>query len=74
MEECGILSKAFSSSNEMISFFSFVYMVDYIDNLYVEPPLYLFDKAYLIMVDDPLNMFLDLVCKYFIECILHQCL
>ena len=36
--------------------------------LYVEQFLHLWDEAYLVMVDDLFfNVFLDLVCKYFIE-------
>ncbi|ERE72548.1 hypothetical protein H671_5g14947 [Cricetulus griseus] len=46
----------------------FVYMVDYIDGfLYVEPSLHPWDEAYLIMVDDFSDVFLDLICQYFIE-------
>ncbi|ERE73754.1 hypothetical protein H671_5g13958 [Cricetulus griseus] len=46
----------------------FVYMVDYIDGfLYVEPSLNPWDEAYLIMVDDFSDMFLDSVRQYFIE-------
>ncbi|ERE73908.1 hypothetical protein H671_5g13852, partial [Cricetulus griseus] len=42
--------------------FKFVYMVDYIDGFsYVEPSLYPWDEAYLIMVDDFSDMFLDSV-------------
>ena len=51
MKECCILSKAFSTSNEMIMwgfFFQFFYMVDYIGRfLYVEPSLDLWDEIYL---------------------------
>jgi hypothetical protein len=43
-------------------------MVDYIDGfLYIEPSLHPWDEAYLIMIDDVFDVFLDLVCKYFIE-------
>ncbi|ERE73383.1 hypothetical protein H671_5g14271, partial [Cricetulus griseus] len=46
----------------------FVYMVDYIDGFsYVEPSSHLWDEAYLIMVDDFSDMFLDSVGQYFIE-------
>ena len=51
-------------------FFSsqFVYMVDYIGIFpYVEPSLHLWDKAYLTMVHDHFDVFLDSLCKYFIE-------
>ncbi|KAL6031396.1 hypothetical protein STEG23_007037 [Scotinomys teguina] len=46
----------------------FIYMVYYIDRLlYVEPSLHLWDKAYLIMVDNVFDVFLKSVCQYFIE-------
>ncbi|KAL6033302.1 hypothetical protein STEG23_014950, partial [Scotinomys teguina] len=46
----------------------FVYMVEYIDRFsYVEPSPHLLDEAHLIIVDDRFDVFLDLVCKYFIE-------
>ena len=49
-------------------FFEFVYIVDYINGFsYVEPTLYTSNKAYLIMVNDGFDVFLDLVCKNFIE-------
>jgi hypothetical protein len=35
--------------------------------MYVDPFLYLWDEAYLIMVEDLLHVFLYLVCKYFLE-------
>ncbi|ERE71913.1 hypothetical protein H671_6g15331 [Cricetulus griseus] len=48
--------------------FLFVYMVDYIDGFsYVEPSLHPWDEAYLIMVDDFSDMFLDSVRQYFIQ-------
>ncbi|KAL6084947.1 hypothetical protein STEG23_026955 [Scotinomys teguina] len=34
---------------------------------YVEPSLHLWDKAYLVMVDNVFDVFLELVCQYFIE-------
>ncbi|KAL6084373.1 hypothetical protein STEG23_022615 [Scotinomys teguina] len=47
---------------------SFIYMVYYIDRLsYVEPSLHLWDKAYLVMVDNIFDVFLESVCQYFIE-------
>jgi hypothetical protein len=49
-----ILSKAFSVSNEIIMcyFVQFVYMVDDVDRFsYIEPLLYLWDEAYLTMLD-----------------------
>ena len=50
-------------------FFQFIYMMDYIDRfLYVEPALQLWDKTYLIMMDDFFfDVFLDSICRYFIE-------
>jgi hypothetical protein len=52
----------------MAFFFEFVYIVDYIDGFpYIEPYLYHWDEAYLIMMDDHFDVFLDLVCENFIE-------
>ncbi|KAL6075390.1 hypothetical protein STEG23_005340, partial [Scotinomys teguina] len=46
----------------------FFYMVYYIDRLsYVEPSFHLWDKAYLIMVNNVFDVFLESVCQYFIE-------
>jgi hypothetical protein len=43
-------------------------MVDYVDRFsYVEPSLDLWAEAYLITVDGNFDVFLDSVCKYFIE-------
>jgi hypothetical protein len=43
-------------------------MVDYIDGFsYIGLSLHPWDKAYLIMVNDVFDVFLDSVCKYFIE-------
>jgi hypothetical protein len=71
MKRCWILSKAFTSSNEIIMsffFFQFVYMVDYInDFLYVELSLHSLDEAHLIMVDDVFHVFLNLFYEYFID-------
>ncbi|ERE82891.1 hypothetical protein H671_2g7114 [Cricetulus griseus] len=45
-----------------------IYMVDYSDGFsYVEPSLHPWDEAYLIMVDDFSDVFLDLIFQYFIE-------
>lgn len=42
--------------------------MDYVDGIfYDEPSLHPWDKVYLIMVDDVLDMLLDSVWKYFIE-------
>jgi hypothetical protein len=61
--------KSFSAYNEMIMwgfFFQFVYMVGYIERFsFIELSLHLWDEAYLSMVDDLFDMFLDLVCEYF---------
>ena len=52
----------------MVFVFEFVYIVDYIDGfLYIEPSLHHWNEAYLIMMDDPFDVFLDSVCKNFIE-------
>jgi hypothetical protein len=49
-------------------FFKFVYILDYVDVfLYIEPSLHTWDEAYLIMMDDRFDVFLDLVCENFIE-------
>ena len=43
-------------------------MVDYVDGfLYIEPSLHPWDEAYLVMMDDCLDVFLDSVSKNFIE-------
>jgi hypothetical protein len=48
--------------------FEFVYIVDYIDGfLHIKPSLHLWDEAYLIMMDDRFDVFLDSVCKNFVE-------
>jgi hypothetical protein len=42
--------------------------VDYIDGfLYIEPSLYPWDEAYLIVVNDHFDVFMDLVCENFIK-------
>jgi hypothetical protein len=52
----------------MIFFLEFVYIVDYVDRFpYIEPSLQPWDEAYLAMMDDYFNVFLDSVCKNFIE-------
>jgi hypothetical protein len=51
--------------------------VDYVNGLsYIKPTLHSRDEAYLIMVNDGFDVFLNLVCKNFIEyfCIdIHKC-
>ena len=52
----------------MVFLFQFVYMLDLIDGfLYVEPSLQTRDEAYLVMVRDFSDVFLDSICQYFIE-------
>ena len=52
----------------MVFFFELFYVVDSIDGFpYIEPSLYPWDEAYLIMVDDRFDVFLDSVGKNFIE-------
>jgi hypothetical protein len=42
--------------------------VDYIDGFpYIKPFLHPWNEAYLIMMDDPFDVFLDSVCENFIE-------
>jgi hypothetical protein len=42
--------------------------VDYVSGfLFVAPTLHPWDEAYMIMVDDGFDMFLDSVCENFIE-------
>ena len=70
MKGCCILSNAFLASNEMIMWFLFfsLFMVDYTDKFsYVEPSLHPCNEANLIMVDDGSDVFLDLICQYFIN-------
>ncbi|KAL6058063.1 hypothetical protein STEG23_028335, partial [Scotinomys teguina] len=46
----------------------FIYMVNYIYRLsYVELSLHLWYKAYLVMVDNVFDVFLESVCQYFID-------
>ena len=52
----------------MVFVFEFVYIVDYVDGfLYIKPSLNPWDEAYLIMMDDHFDVFLDSVCKNFTE-------
>ena len=49
-------------------FFEFVYVLVYIDGLpYIETSLHPWDEAYLIIMDDHFDVFLDSVFKNFIE-------
>jgi hypothetical protein len=67
MNGCWILSNAFFASNEMIMCFFFfmfelVYIVDYVDGFqYVELSHHPWDEAYLVMMDDCFDVFLDSV-------------
>jgi hypothetical protein len=49
-------------------FLKFVYIVDYVDGfLYIKPSLHPSHEAYLIMMHDCFNVFLDSICEDFIE-------
>ena len=51
-----------------VFFLEFVYIVDYIDGFpYIKPSLHPWDEAYLDMMDDSFDVFLDSVCEDFIE-------
>ena len=60
---------AFSVPNEItIFFFKFVYVVDHINVcMYIEQSQHLWDEAYLITVNNAVDVFLDLIGKNFIE-------
>jgi hypothetical protein len=66
-----ILSNAFSAPSVMIIWiflFECIYIVDYVDGFpYIEPSLHPRDEAYLMMMDDHFDLFLDSVCENFIE-------
>ena len=48
--------------------FEFVYIVDYVDGFpYIKPSLHPWDEAYLVMMNDHFDAFLDLVCEDVIE-------
>ena len=52
----------------MVFVSKFVYVVNYIDGfLYIELSLHPWDEAYLIMMDDCFDVFLDSVFENFIE-------
>ena len=41
-------------------------MVDYVDGSpHIKPPLHPWDEAYLVMMDDHFDVFLDLACENF---------
>jgi hypothetical protein len=48
--------------------FEFVFILNYVDGFpYIEPSLHPWDEAYLIMMDDHFDMFLDLVSENFLS-------
>ena len=52
----------------MVFSFEFVYIADYIDGFpFIEQSLYPWNEAYLIVVNDSFDVFLDSVDKNFIE-------
>ena len=47
----------------MFFFFEFVYVVCYVDGFpYIKPCLHFWDEAYLVMMDDHFDVFLDFFC------------
>jgi hypothetical protein len=61
----GILG--FGLISTVVFVFEFVYIVGYVDEfLYIEPSLHPWVEAYLVMMDDLFDVFLDLVCENFI--------
>jgi hypothetical protein len=66
------LSNAFSASKEIFNHvvfaIEFVYIVNYVDVFpYIKPSLHPLDEAYLVMMDDHFDVFLDLICDDFIK-------
>ena len=52
----------------MVFVFEFVYIADYVDGFqYSKPSLYPWDEAYLIMMDDCFDVFLDSVSENFLR-------
>jgi hypothetical protein len=52
----------------VIFVFEFVYIMDYVDGfMYVKSSLHPWHELYLVLMDDPFDVFLDSVCKDFIE-------
>ena len=52
----------------MVFAFELVYIVDYIDGIpYIKPSMHPWDEAYLMVLDDRFDVFLDSVCENFIE-------
>ena len=71
MNECWILSNAFSASKEMVMlvfFFEFVYTMDCIDGfLCSKPSLHPWNETYLVRMDDCFDVFLDSFSENFID-------
>ena len=71
MKGCRIFSNVFSASNEKIMccfVFGFLYVVDYVAVFpYIELSLSPWDEAYLIVMNDHCDVFLNSVDKNFIE-------
>ena len=52
----------------MVFVFEFVYIVDYVDGFpYMKPSLHPLNEAYLVMMNDCVDVFLDSVSENFIE-------
>jgi hypothetical protein len=60
-------SNAFSAAHDhVVFFFEFVYVVDYVNGiLYIKAFFNPWDEAYLIIMDDCFDMFLDSLCENF---------
>ena len=52
----------------MVFVFEFVYIMGYVDGFpYIKTSLYPWDEAYLVLMDDRFDVFLDSVCENSIE-------
>ena len=52
----------------MILFFAFVYIVDYVNGFwYIKPTLHPCDETYVIVVNGGFDVFLDSICKNFVD-------
>jgi hypothetical protein len=70
MKWCEILSNGFSESKETIKFLfvCLFFILGCFDVFpYIEPFLHHWDEAYLFMMDEHFDLFLDSFCKNFIE-------
>ena len=70
MKGCWILTNAFSASNKMIMWFlslSVLYSRSIDRFLYHGPYLHPWDEAYMVIMGDHFDVFLDSVCADFIE-------